>query len=159
MIQQLWLWIMSYLWGHFQLQAYYHIQGPHIPMYGYVWQLLPSFYNIFHLNCFGKDVICSKKASQLKRLHEATHFAIGCQKWDEDTRGASVTHSTFVDPEVVYATCDAPDKNMSDWMVNVSSFLYSFYKRILFLNLHTHTHIYIYMNYNTHNHTHIYIYI
>eukprot|EP00435_Cladocopium_sp_Y103_P065203 s473_g27.t1 len=63
------------------------------------------------INC--PDVICSKKASQLKRLHEATHFAIGCQKWDEDTRGASVTHSTFVDPEVVYATCDAPDKNMS----------------------------------------------
>ncbi|CAK9094284.1 unnamed protein product [Durusdinium trenchii] len=60
-----------------------------------------------------KEVICSKKASQLKRLHEATHFAIGCQKWDEDTRGASVSHSTFVDPEVVYATCDAPDKNMS----------------------------------------------
>ena len=60
-----------------------------------------------------EDVICSKKASQLKRLHEATHFAIGCQKWDEDTRGASVSHSTFVDPEVVYATCDAPDKNMS----------------------------------------------
>ncbi|CAJ1457474.1 unnamed protein product [Effrenium voratum] len=60
-----------------------------------------------------KEVICSKKASQTKRLHEATHFAIGCQKWDENTRGASVSHSTFVDPEVVYATCDAPDKNMS----------------------------------------------
>ena len=24
-----------------------------------------------------------------------------------------MSHSTFVDPEVVYATCDAPDKNMS----------------------------------------------
>eukprot|EP00439_Symbiodinium_sp_Y106_P069448 s1812_g11.t4 len=65
------------------------------------------------LGATSQDVICSKKASQLKRLHEATHFAIGCQKWDEGNRGASVTHTTFVDPEVVYATSDAPDKNMS----------------------------------------------
>ncbi|CAE6973640.1 unnamed protein product [Symbiodinium natans] len=65
------------------------------------------------LGATSQDVICSKKASQLKRLHEATHFAIGCEKWDEGVRGASVSHTTFVDPEVVYATCDAPDKNMS----------------------------------------------
>jgi len=65
------------------------------------------------LGATSQEVICSKKASQLKRLHEATHFAIGCQKWDEGVRGASVTHTTFVDPEVVYATSDAPDKNMS----------------------------------------------
>eukprot|EP00933_Yihiella_yeosuensis_P082568 TRINITY_DN96496_c0_g1_i2.p1 TRINITY_DN96496_c0_g1~~TRINITY_DN96496_c0_g1_i2.p1 ORF type:complete len:299 (-),score=43.33 TRINITY_DN96496_c0_g1_i2:69-935(-) len=64
------------------------------------------------LGATSKEPICSKKSSSLKRLHDATHFAVGCQKWDGG-RGPSTTHTAFTDPEVVYATCDAPDKNTS----------------------------------------------
>jgi len=65
------------------------------------------------LGSTSRDVICNKRVSQLKRLHDATHFAIGCQKWDEGNRGPSTIHAAFTDPQVVYGTCDAPDKNMS----------------------------------------------
>jgi len=61
-----------------------------------------------------KEPICSKRNTATKRLHDATHFAIGCKKWDDaETRGVSTTHNTFTDPEVIYATRDAPDKNAS----------------------------------------------
>lgn len=61
-----------------------------------------------------KEPICSKRSNSLSKLHMATHFAVGCKKWDDEgARGASTTHITFTDPEVVYATRDAPDKNAS----------------------------------------------
>lgn len=66
------------------------------------------------LGATSKQPVCSKGRTQLKRLHDATHFAIGCEKWDEvGTRNASTAHSTYVDPGIVFATVDAPDKNAS----------------------------------------------
>eukprot|EP00929_Paragymnodinium_shiwhaense_P014743 TRINITY_DN122700_c0_g1_i1.p1 TRINITY_DN122700_c0_g1~~TRINITY_DN122700_c0_g1_i1.p1 ORF type:complete len:293 (-),score=40.74 TRINITY_DN122700_c0_g1_i1:122-1000(-) len=60
-----------------------------------------------------KVPICAKKSSMTGRIHNATHFAIGCKKWDEEKSGISRTHEDFADPEVVYATVDVPDKNSS----------------------------------------------
>lgn len=65
------------------------------------------------LGSTSKEPVCCKRGTTLKRLHDSTHFAIGCQKWDDGARGPSTTHLAFMDPQVVYATCDAPDKNMS----------------------------------------------
>eukprot|EP00747_Dinoflagellata_sp_TGD_P210771 gnl/TRDRNA2_/TRDRNA2_84027_c0_seq1.p1 gnl/TRDRNA2_/TRDRNA2_84027_c0~~gnl/TRDRNA2_/TRDRNA2_84027_c0_seq1.p1 ORF type:complete len:306 (+),score=45.66 gnl/TRDRNA2_/TRDRNA2_84027_c0_seq1:91-918(+) len=61
-----------------------------------------------------KEPICGTKASATKRIHMATHFAIGCRKWDDDgARASSSSHKTFTDPGVVYTTTDAPYKNGS----------------------------------------------
>jgi len=66
------------------------------------------------LGTTSRDPTCQKKNSETKRIHDATHFAIGCKKWEaECNRGPGTTHTTFTDPQVVYATCDAPDKNVS----------------------------------------------
>jgi hypothetical protein len=44
----------------------------------------------------------------------ATHFAIGCKKWDEErVRGESTHQAAYTDPQVVYATRECPDKNAS----------------------------------------------
>jgi hypothetical protein len=73
-----------------------------------------QFEGVFRgLGTTSKEPICSKRSSSLKRVHDATHFAIGCKKWDEGARGLSTTHTAYLDPQVVYATVDAPDKNMS----------------------------------------------
>lgn len=64
------------------------------------------------LGSTSKDPICSKKASALKRLHDLTHFAVGCEQWD-DARTRSTAQVSYTDPQVVYDCCDAPDKNMS----------------------------------------------
>lgn len=60
-----------------------------------------------------KEPICGKRSSSLKRLHDATHFAVGCEKWDGGGRGPSTAHEAYADPQVVYATVEAPDKNAS----------------------------------------------
>lgn len=61
-----------------------------------------------------KEPVCSKRNSSIKRLHFATHFAVGCKQWDDPAaRGPSVSQATFADPEVTYATRDCPDKNAS----------------------------------------------
>lgn len=61
-----------------------------------------------------KETICSKRPTLTGRIHGATHFAIGCKKWDDaDNRSVSAAHREYTDPQVVYATCDAPDKNAS----------------------------------------------
>jgi len=66
------------------------------------------------LGVTSKEPVVSKRSNSLAKLHMATHFAIGCKKWDEAaTRGTSTAHSCFTDPEVVYATRDCPDKNAS----------------------------------------------
>jgi len=52
-----------------------------------------------------------KRQTDLHRLHNAAHFPIGCEKWDE--RGVSSTHATYVDHGVKYTTQDAPDQNAS----------------------------------------------
>lgn len=65
------------------------------------------------LGATSEEPVCCKRQTSLKRLHDATHFAIGCRKWDEGARGPSTTHRTYIDPQVVFATCDAPDKNLS----------------------------------------------
>jgi len=60
-----------------------------------------------------RQPICSKRNTSLKRLHDATHFAIGCQKWEAGTRETSTARASFADPGVVYASVDAPEKNAS----------------------------------------------
>lgn len=65
------------------------------------------------LGVTSKEPICNKRATELGRVHQAAHFAIGCQKWDDGIRGLSTTHMAYSDPQVIYATCDAPDKNAS----------------------------------------------
>lgn len=65
------------------------------------------------LGTTSKEPICNKRNSSLKRLHDGTHFAVGCKMWDEGGRGSSVAHASYADPGVVYSTCDAPDKNSS----------------------------------------------
>lgn len=67
------------------------------------------------LGITSRDPTCQKKPSETKRIHDATHFAIGCKKWEaECNRGPGTTHTAYTDPQVVYATCDAPDKNTSN---------------------------------------------
>lgn len=65
------------------------------------------------LGVTSREPVCNRRHPSLARLHQATHFAIGCKKWDDGARGPSAAHAAFTDPEVVYATCDAPDKNAS----------------------------------------------
>lgn len=66
------------------------------------------------LGVTSKEPVVSKRSNSLAKVHMATHFAIGCKKWDEEkARGESTSHATFTDPEVVYATRDCPDKNQS----------------------------------------------
>lgn len=55
-----------------------------------------------------------KRQTSTGRLHQAAHFAIGCEKWDDGAnRGPSSSHQAYADPQIVYAVCDAPDKNAS----------------------------------------------
>lgn len=94
--------------------------GPRIAERG-VAQYLPSEHaehqyqgHFKGLGVTSKEPIVSKRSNSLAKLHMATHFAIGCKKWDEDNvRGQSTSHAMFADPEVVYATRDCPDKNAS----------------------------------------------
>lgn len=66
------------------------------------------------LGVTSKEPVVSKRSNQLAKLHMATHFAIGCKKWeDEQARQDSTSHAVYTDPEVVYATRDCPDKNAS----------------------------------------------
>jgi len=66
------------------------------------------------LGVSSKEPVCGKKNSTTKMIQNSTHFAVGCKKWeDEQCRGISMSHVTFADPEVVYGTCAAPDKNSS----------------------------------------------
>lgn len=94
--------------------------GPRIAERGPV-QYLPSEHaemqyegHFKGLGVTSKEPVVSKRSNSLAKLHMATHFAIGCKKWDhEGARGESTSHATFTDPEVVYATRDCPDKNAS----------------------------------------------
>lgn len=66
------------------------------------------------LGVTSKENICAKRSTSLKRLHDATHFAIGNKKWDEaGARSKSQSHMVHTDPQVVYGMRDAPDKNSS----------------------------------------------
>mmetsp|Transcript_503 Transcript_503/g.1205 ORF Transcript_503/g.1205 Transcript_503/m.1205 type:complete len:265 (+) Transcript_503:104-898(+) len=65
------------------------------------------------LGVSSKEPKCSKKNSQLKQVHNGTHFAIGCKKWDDENRAMSSCQASFQDPQVVYPTIDCPDKNAS----------------------------------------------
>jgi len=66
------------------------------------------------LGATSKQPVCSKRNTSLKRLHDATHFAMGCEKWDEaGVRSTSNAHASYGDPGIVFATVDAPDKNAS----------------------------------------------
>lgn len=66
------------------------------------------------LGVTSKEPVVSKRSNSLAKLHMATHFAIGCKKWDDPVvRAQSSSHATWTDPEVVYATRDCPDKNAS----------------------------------------------
>eukprot|EP00450_Noctiluca_scintillans_P025629 CAMPEP_0194528756 /NCGR_PEP_ID=MMETSP0253-20130528/65229_1 /TAXON_ID=2966 /ORGANISM="Noctiluca scintillans" /LENGTH=251 /DNA_ID=CAMNT_0039373831 /DNA_START=9 /DNA_END=764 /DNA_ORIENTATION=+ len=61
-----------------------------------------------------KEPVCSRRNTENKRIHSATHFALGCQSWEEEVdRETSSSHAVHVDPQVAYATCDAPCKNAS----------------------------------------------
>mmetsp|Transcript_43772 Transcript_43772/g.121638 ORF Transcript_43772/g.121638 Transcript_43772/m.121638 type:complete len:286 (-) Transcript_43772:25-882(-) len=65
------------------------------------------------LGATSKQPICGKRNTSLKRLHDATHFAVGCEQWDGGDRATSTAHADFGDPGIVYASVDAPDKNAS----------------------------------------------
>lgn len=65
------------------------------------------------LGATSKEPICNKRSSAIKRLHDATHFAIGCKKWEEGGRAVSAAQAAYLDPGVVYSTVNAPDKNES----------------------------------------------
>jgi len=61
-----------------------------------------------------KEPVCSKRNTLTKRIHDATHFAVGCHKWDDPAvRLKSRSHWDHPDHQVVYTTVDAPDKNAS----------------------------------------------
>jgi len=60
-----------------------------------------------------KEPVCNKRNTTRKRAHDTTHFAVGCKQWEDDGGGKSMAHQSFADPGIVYATYDAPDKNMS----------------------------------------------
>merc|ERR1719203_502518 len=60
-----------------------------------------------------REPVCNKRNTSTKLLHDATHFAVGCDKWDDGGRGSSSAHASYIDHQVFYATIDAPDKNAS----------------------------------------------
>lgn len=61
-----------------------------------------------------KEPVFGKKGNSVGELHKATHFAVGCQKWDDRAvRGKPRSHTEHAHPEVAYGTCDAPENNLS----------------------------------------------
>lgn len=84
-------------------------------------QYLPAEHSEFqyegHLKGLGvtsKEPVVSKRSNSLAKLHMATHFAIGCKKWDDEKVRSESTHNAcYKDPQVVYATRGCPDKNAS----------------------------------------------
>jgi hypothetical protein len=61
-----------------------------------------------------KEPVFGKKGNSVGELHKATHFAVGCQKWDDHAvRGKPRSHAEHAHPEVTYGTCDAPENNIS----------------------------------------------
>jgi len=106
--------------AHFPAMSLLSRGGPRIAERGPA-QYLPSEHaemqyegHFKGLGVTSKEPVVSKRSNNLAKLHMATHFAIGCKKWDaEGERGTSTSHATFLDPEVVYATRDCPDKNAS----------------------------------------------
>lgn len=61
-----------------------------------------------------KEPVFGKKSNAVGELHKATHFAVGCQKWDDHAvRGKPRSHVEHAHPEVSYGTCDAPQNNLS----------------------------------------------
>lgn len=65
------------------------------------------------LGVSSRQPVCNRKNTDLKQLHFATHFAIGCHKWDTKACGPSSAHTAFTDPGVAYQRRDAPQKNAS----------------------------------------------
>lgn len=55
-----------------------------------------------------REPVSCRRNTSLKRLHNATHFAVGCERWDEGSRVASMAKASYVDPGVVYHATDAP---------------------------------------------------
>lgn len=58
-----------------------------------------------------REPVFGKRASSLGRIHQTVHYAVGCQKWDDNSRLQSRTHADFPDPGVVYSSVGQVDKN------------------------------------------------
>jgi len=66
------------------------------------------------LGATSKEPVSGKRNSAIKRIHFATHYAVGCEQWDDPAaRGPSQSQVAHSDPGVVYCTRPAPDKNRS----------------------------------------------
>lgn len=65
------------------------------------------------LGVSSRQAVCNRRNTDLKQLHFATHFAIGCHKWDSKCSGPSATQEHYTDPGVAFMWRDAPQKNAS----------------------------------------------
>jgi hypothetical protein len=60
-----------------------------------------------------REPCCGKRVSSLGRVHGSAHFAIGCQKWDDNSRLQSRTQEDYTSHGVVYSAMGKIDKNAS----------------------------------------------
>jgi len=68
-----------------------------------------QYQGLFHgLGTSCREPISCRRNTSLKRLHDATHFAVGCERWGEGNRVASTAKASYADPGVVYHASDAP---------------------------------------------------
>merc|ERR1712100_94551 len=60
----------------------------------------------------GKPVICNRRNTDLKKLHDLTHFAVGAKHWDSNQK-TSTSHEAYQDHGVSFQHIDIPEKNAS----------------------------------------------
>mmetsp|Transcript_103366 Transcript_103366/g.205462 ORF Transcript_103366/g.205462 Transcript_103366/m.205462 type:complete len:298 (+) Transcript_103366:48-941(+) len=55
-----------------------------------------------------REPVSCRRNTSLKRLHDATHFAVGCELWDEGSLNASMAKASYGDPGIVYHGTEPP---------------------------------------------------
>jgi len=62
-----------------------------------------QFQGLFRgLGTSSREPISCRRNTSLKRLHDATHFAAGCERWDDSSRFASEARASYAHPGIVY---------------------------------------------------------
>lgn len=65
------------------------------------------------LGVSSRQPVCNRRNTQMKQIHMAAHFAIGCHKWDTKCQGPTTSHVAYTDPGCAFVRRDAPQKNAS----------------------------------------------
>lgn len=90
-----------------------HLRGP-LDVSGYVADNSINQYegHFKGLGVRSKPPTCMKRASDLKKLHNLNHFAVGAKHWDS-TDKTSTSHEHYQDHGVAFQRHDIPDKMAS----------------------------------------------